>query len=129
MDLPYIERLATYLRLAFQRNAAPTTNMKSERNWPLVNGPVNGASGSLKEFADNAHQRIKEEKASGRYAVRFFELEANPDQEGEEQKTFQKRFIELARVARRENAGEDFTNLRAVPRRGNDLGNVIKRRG
>jgi hypothetical protein len=40
--------LARYLRLAFQRNAAPTTNMKSERNWPLVKGPVNGASGSRK---------------------------------------------------------------------------------
>src|SRR5271157_3149285 len=45
-SLPHDERFAVFFRQAFQRNSAPTRNMNSERNCPLVNGPVKGASGS-----------------------------------------------------------------------------------
>ena len=81
-----------------------------------------------KEFGNDAHDRIKKEEATGRHAVRFFELQADPYQEYEEQDTFQERLIELARVAWRENAGENLTNFRAVPSRRDDLLNGIQSR-
>ncbi len=103
---------------------------KHEERKKLASGERTGQRciGLSKEFADDAHERIKKKEASGRHAVRFLELQANQYQKGEEQDAFQKRLIELARVARGENASEDFPNLRAVPGGGDDLRNVIQSR-
>ena len=82
--------------------------------------------GLSKKLADDAHERIKKKETSGRHAVRFFELQANKYQKGEQQDAFQKRLIKLAWVAGRENTGEDFPHRRAVPGGGDDLRNVIQ---
>ena len=102
--------------------------MNNERNCPLVNGPVKGASGSRNISPMMRMSRIKNKEAPGRHAIRFLEFQPDQDENGEQQNAFQHSLIKLARVTRREDAGQEFANRCAVPGSGNDLWNVIQAR-
>jgi hypothetical protein len=56
------------------------TNMKSEET-----DPGQRRIRFREKSPDNAHQRIEEEKATGRCPVWFLELQSNPDQEAKMQ--------------------------------------------
>ena len=66
-------------------------------------------------LADDAHDRVEEEKATGGEAIRFAEPETNRDQADEKQDSFERRFVNLAGMAWSENVGQNFANLRIRP--------------
>ena len=89
---------------AERKKPKPISTRKSERNCPRVNGPVSGASGSRKSFANHPQDRIANEKDAGQNAIAQLKPCAQNPKDREEQETFKRGLIKLRRMPRRQRS-------------------------